>query len=335
MTRRAREIERRYGVFRWNRDGRYDPQSAVAVYKSEKLAQKRADKGYPDLVVRSFRVEENPMSKPNYRTEEMATLEGRLRLGPHYPQSNEEAREYLNWLRDDAEEVYWEGYDENPAGTGKVIHKKLKPGTELAGWDKLSIWDGVVMAKIDTGGHYDTTDPNYFDVENVARLYRVYLSNVPADKRLLGRPFDQKYGHKTYWDQPFYYRYGSEWGVSQGQFERPFDYWVEMKFKDLGPMQTVAVKKALLDKGYAEASSRYILPASKWRKLLGMTYEETQDQPSKEANAVDDVVSSLAWNRGTNVSEEGYWADLPGLWAETKKGVIKFIISRNKKGSGL
>jgi hypothetical protein len=191
------------------------------------------------------------------------------------------------------------------------------------------------MAKVDSG-FYDESD-TYFDPEAIAQRYVVYLSNIGANPRLLGRRFDQKYGHKSFWDQPFYFRYGSEYGASEGQFEPSFDYWVQIsKFSDLGPRQTQAVLKTLRDKGYVEASYHYILPASTWRKLLGMSFEKIQEGDSKEANASYDIVQNRAWEaKMGDVGEEGFWASLPGVYGVTKKGALKFIVSRKASKAGI
>lgn len=215
------------------------------------------------------------------------------------------------------------------------VHKKFPPGTELSpgGYDTLSIWAGDVMAYVD-GSHYDDASEHYFDPERVAQRFVVFRSDIPAQPRLLGQSFDFKYGYKTYWEQPFYFRYGSEMRSSTGQFEPPFDYWVEAKLRSLGPRQTQAVVAALRDKGYVEASWRYVLPAGKWRKLLGMTFEETQNQDAKEANAVDDVIERLR-SGYSDVEGAQFWESLPGVYAMTKRGTLKFIVSRNRPGAGL
>jgi hypothetical protein len=214
------------------------------------------------------------------------------------------------------------------------IHKKFPRGTEISsGRDELSIWAGDVMAKVEGGG-YDNAGPTFFDAENIARRVLVYPSNIAADPRLLGRQYHLKYGDKAYWDQLFYFKYGGEWNTSAGQFEQPFDYWVEIKLSHLGTHQNYAVLAVLRDKKYVEVDG---LSASKWRKLLGMSFEETQDEPAKEANAAYHAVERLAGYRSapTMEGDERIWASIPGIYGVTKKGGLKFIISRKANKQGL
>lgn len=61
-TERRHDKERKtktfYAVFRWREDGIYRIENAIGkLYRSEKIAQKQADKGYPDLVVRAVTVD--------------------------------------------------------------------------------------------------------------------------------------------------------------------------------------------------------------------------------------------------------------------------------------
>jgi hypothetical protein len=235
-------------------------------------------------------------------------------------------------------------------------HKSLPKGTEISGpYDTLSIWGGV-MAKVDNGG-YDEAGKTYFDPENLAQRHVVYLSNVPANEKFFGSRYDFKYGNKTFWEQPFYFRHGFGYtAVTQaGQFNEPFDYWVSVQLKDLGRRQMAEVVRVLRDKGYIEAAHRYPLSAVKWKNLLGMTFEETQDASSEEANAAyETVVNTFSrsikdkpeyvWDESLGdyrkiVKEENdaaVWDFLAGVYALTKKGdKIKFIVSRKSSKQGI
>jgi hypothetical protein len=205
----------------------------------------------------------------------------------------------------------------------KIVLKKVPPGTELAGaYNDLSIW-GDVMAKVD--GPTDHTlkyaPAEEFDPEIVARRFIVFPSNLPANPKLLGKRYDLKYGNKTFWEQDFYTRegvgYGWESRVIVGRFSPPETYWVIVPtFKDLGPGENAAVIRVLKEKGYRE-SRRYFLPASKWKKLLAMSWDDTQaGDDYQAANAADEIAGPHSWDQ------------IPGVFQETKKGMIKFVVSR-------
>ena len=215
-----------------------------------------------------------------------------------------------------------------------TIHKKFPRGTEISGHRKLSIW-GDMMALVEAP-YWDTDDPSWFDAEAIAHRYDVFLSNLPVDEKLVGEDVDFRIGDRSLYDQPFYYRpYRGAPGPWRGQLEEPFEYWVEVpKFRDLSQQQTSAVVRVLDKKRYVEAPDRYPLSASKWRKLLTMPFEETQD--GDHANATYQVIEDAIRFRGapTPAGDESIWVSIPGVYARTKKGGLKFIISRkaNKKG---
>lgn len=61
---RAHKAATRYGVFRWTGEGRYPEAAAVRVFKRKADAERVADKGFPELVVRELR---NPGSAGGQR----------------------------------------------------------------------------------------------------------------------------------------------------------------------------------------------------------------------------------------------------------------------------
>lgn len=206
----------------------------------------------------------------------------------------------------------------------KIIHKKLPPGTELSrgGYSTLSIW-GTRMAVVE-GPTHRSTDEHEFDPNTISYRLTVFLSNVPADPRLVSTSIDFPRGDKTLYEQPFYYQTRHGMGRNTGQLGEPFFYWVEFpKFSDLSPGQSASVVRALQRKGYIEPSSRYTLTAAKWKKLLGMSFDETQALDDYDLlNAADEVGSFR-------------WSTFPGVFAVNKKGTIKYIVSRAPKGTGL
>lgn len=213
------------------------------------------------------------------------------------------------------------------------IHKKFPKGTKLApGYDELSIW-GDRMARVEAP-YWDTDDPAWFDPEAIAKRYDVYLSDLPADEKLVGQSHSFYYGHKTLYEQPFLYRPRGAMGSLRGQLEEPFPYWVEVaKFRDLSSRQRAAVLRVLDRKGYAEAY-RKPLSATKWRRLLPMSFFETQDQDYELANAAYALIEQPGISQ-TDEQERRRWDNLAGVYALTKKGDIKFIVSRKPSKKGL
>ncbi len=214
--------------------------------------------------------------------------------------------------------------------------KKLPKGSEIAGsYDQLSIW-GDRMALVDAP-YYDTTSSHDFDRYNLAIRYRVYLSDIPVEARLFREPVDFARGDVPMYETSFTYRPSHGIGKHRGHVEAPIDYWVDItKFKDLGSSQAAAVTRTLEEKGYKEQDVNRPLSAAKWRKLLALSFQETQEGDSDLANAAYAVVSGGPW--GPTMSEEEeirVWDNLPGVFATTKKGAIKFIISRNPSGRGI
>lgn len=238
------------------------------------------------------------------------------------------------------------------------IHKKLPNGTKVAqGWDELSIWAGEIMAKIQHGG-FDTTEKAFFDPEQVARRYIVYKSNVPADDRFFGQRMDFQYGNKEFWAQPFFFTwgYGYDRARVEGMLEEPENWWVSVPLKDLGRNQTQKVIEVLEKKGYKQISSNYPLSATQWKKLLGMRYDDIQEEGGDEANAAYETVADwysrsikkqrdYVWDPELGdyrdvVEEEpddaAAWDRLSGVYALTKKGDrIKFIVSRKASRRGI
>jgi hypothetical protein len=215
--------------------------------------------------------------------------------------------------------------------------KKLPKGTEIAPkFDQLSIW-GDRMALVEAP-YYDTTSSHDFDRWNLAMRYRVWLTDIPAEKDSLRAPVEFARGDIPMDQTSFTYRALHGMGKWRGRVEKPVDYWVDIKkLGDLGPSQRSAVQSALEEKGYKEQDPNYPLSASKWKKLLAMDYMGTQDQDSELANAAYYLINSqyVGARRLDEDEEIRAWKNMPGIFGTTKKGVLKFIISRNPEGSGI
>jgi hypothetical protein len=202
----------------------------------------------------------------------------------------------------------------NPSSERQVQRlKALPPDVDLrGGWNELKRW-GDVMALVSADG---------FDPDTLSRKYVVWLSDVPAEERLQRQPTRFQYPNQPMVGQPFtFYDTRRVDRRGSGNLVDPVTYLVTVdKFSDLSVSEDAEVQKILRDKGYREAW-KYQLSAPKWRKILAMGYEEARDHADYEiANAVDSLGSG--------------W-DFPGVYALTKKGAIKWVVSRNQKGTGL
>ncbi|KKL56131.1 hypothetical protein LCGC14_2248490 [marine sediment metagenome] len=224
----------------------------------------------------------------------------------------------------------------------KKVLKKFPKGTDLryADWDHFAIW-GDWMARVDRP-HISLYSSDDFDAELQARRYVVYLTDIPADPKLLGVGFSFKYGNRSIYEQPFYYRPRPTWmRADTGHMKEPVDYWVIVKkFSDLSDSEDSAVLRLLEEKNYIEIR-KYHLTKTKWAKLLTMSFPATQDLEDYEmGNAADEAVGAVAWNQNRErsyetYSEQPFWDQIPGVYTTTRKGRIKWVISRKPSKKGL
>lgn len=239
--------------------------------------------------------------------------------------------------RDERGGIEEPGLFENPSSTPVYDLKKFPKGSEIAGkYDQLSIW-GDKMALVEAP-YYDTTHPGDFDRYNLAMRYRVWLTDIPVEEQSFRQPVEFARGDLPMDQTSFTYRPTHGMGRARGRVDKPVDYWVDItKLKDLGSSQRSAVQSALEEKGYKEQDSRYPLSATKWKKLLAMDYLAAQDQDSDQANAAYYLINSqyVGARRLDEDEEIRAWKNMPGIFGTTKKGVLKFIISRNPDKKGL
>jgi hypothetical protein len=221
---------------------------------------------------------------------------------------------------------------ENPVPEGEKPLKKFPKGTDLTGSgymrDRLSIWgDRVAVVE---GPSWQYFDENTFDPKFIARRYLVWFTDLnPKNKKIVGRQIHFKYGDQSIYEQPFTFLEGPGYPqrIISGMLEEPVEFWVEVsKMSDLTNGEDSALQRYIDGRNYVEAR-QYPLTAAKWRKLLALSFDETQDQPDdlyELANAADSVAYT-----------EGEWDSLNGVYATTKKGNIKWVITRRPKGTGL
>jgi len=224
----------------------------------------------------------------------------------------------------------------------KKVLKKFPPGTDLrySDWDRFAIW-GDWMARVDRP-NTDLYGSDDFDAELQARRYIVYLTDIPADPKLLGIRFDFKYSNRSIFEQPFYYKAYPSWmRADTGQLQEPIEYWVTVKkFSDLTDSEDSAVQRLLEEKNYIEIR-KYHLTKTKWAKLLAMSFPATQDLEDYEmGNAADEAVTLVAWNQNREreyetYAEQPYWEQIPGVYTTTRKGRIKWVISKKASKKGL
>jgi hypothetical protein len=232
----------------------------------------------------------------------------------------------LNKMIDERDE---RGIEENPSG-GKVL-KKFPKGTELRGGyarDKLSIW-GDRMAIVEAANASLFSDED-FDPQFIARRYYVYFTDLVANDKWLGAQIHFRDGKKSIYEQPFSFQTGLTYprNIITGQLDDAEEIWVEVgKMSDLTDREDSVLQRYLDANGYKEAWKKP-LTAAKWRKLLAMSLPEIQNIPDADydlANAVDYMVGD----------DERAWDAIRGIYTRSKKGTIKWVITRNPKGSGL
>jgi hypothetical protein len=220
----------------------------------------------------------------------------------------------------------------NPIEPGDKVFKSTPANVQLAGREELSIW-GDKMAVVEAP-YWDATGPEDYDPATHSIRYLVFVSDIPANPKLVGVGVSWKYGNKSLYDQPFYFRpFRGAMGSERGQLAEPFSAWIAIPFKDLSPQQTGVTTRWLESQGYAE-NDRYPLSQAKLKKLFkATTFSATQDLDPELANAADAMVIRAAGKsmRGYVEDEEAerVWAALPGVFQTTKKGVIKFVMDKS------
>ena len=211
--------------------------------------------------------------------------------------------------------------------------KKFPKGTDLRGpgdYKHLVIWgDRMATVRTPTVGRYMAVNREDFDPRWPARRYTVSLSDLPANPNWVGKEIYFRHGSVSIYEQPFTFSegYGYPTRTVTGHLSEPKDVWVEVKLKDLSDGEDTALRQYLDAEGYKDLwNPRYQLTAAKWRKLLGMTYEETEELDDYDMlNAAGETVDG----------DPREWAEMPGVYATTKKGRIKWVITRHPKGEGL
>ena len=208
----------------------------------------------------------------------------------------------------------------------KVL-KKFPPGTDLRGggqYDRLVIW-GDEMATVE-GPMYGLYDPKEFSPRWLARKFIVSLTGIPAKETWGGRTIHFRHGDLSVYDQDFSFPIDGNFRSMHGRLQPPKEFWVASKMSDLSPGEDSTLYAYIKGQGYREIlDSRYNFTAAKWKKILALPFSEVEYHEDYDiANAVDRL----------NIFGS-QWENLPGVFATTKKGTVKWVVTRNEKGEGL
>jgi len=224
----------------------------------------------------------------------------------------------------------------------KKVLKKFPKGSDLHyGWNVLSLW-GDRIATIE-GPHYRSAEGYEFDPELIARRYLVYFTNLDPHQfsRSVGQTIHFTRGDVKLWETPFsFYNPVSPSSRSVGQITGPpEEIWVEVgKLSNLNSSEVRAVEKVLEQKGYLYLwrSRLEKVSGAKWKKLLAMSFDETQetDLADQAYYLAEDAAEHYHLDKYNDAELEKAWDRIKGIYAHTKKGGFKYIISRkpNKRG---
>lgn len=211
---------------------------------------------------------------------------------------------------------------------------KLPPGTIVKDADgmRFSSWGGKLALVLSPGAAWRRSEPGdtWFNVEKMTRLYvvRPAMLNkqpIPAEEHFLGLApiIPDHMRSKPYEQVTFDLHYDPHRGIRGGTFAKSEQLWLKLAPKDLAPGELATYMKHLREKGFKDVSDAK-LSAKDWAEAFKMKdYDEVQAKSDHtRANAFDRVV----YRSGEDDSKN--WAEIKGVYATTKKGDLKFVVSR-------
>lgn len=216
--------------------------------------------------------------------------------------------------------------------SGSVLNK-LPSGTEISDVNgmRFSSWGGKLALVVTSGysSHHYGNNP-YFDPENMTRRYDVRYAVDIKSKKPMDAP-DWAIGVEPYiLDRRANYEKttfkmqkggGSAYGqpVINGGFGKSNTFWIKIKKKELYPSESQAIEYYYREKGYLDVSD-FGVSEKEWKTLLKHSdYDSAFDSiPLAKANKLDN------WLYRRDV----FWKDIKGVYATTKKGDFKFVVSR-------
>lgn len=203
---------------------------------------------------------------------------------------------------------------------GKVLNK-FPAGTSFPLYGGFGAW-GNYLALI-------FEEEWEFDPVNMTRSYVVWPAVDTSDKKPIEArrewvQFEPEItpGNVTFDKANFRLRRDGMMGYGiVGTFLKPTKYRVKIAPKDLTMDERRKVKDNLEKEGLFDVSDVKLSKAN-WVKALKMTGDELEDGIDWNSyNDFENLWKRLAWNRTS-------WEDISGVYAETKKGDLKFVIRR-------
>lgn len=192
-----------------------------------------------------------------------------------------------------------------------------------------SMWDGYLA--LVTGPSYSSysyASNVEFDSLHMARRYCIRYA-LTLDRKKKVKPERSDIGFEPHIDNPRAEYTKTTWSMGtpgygplrQGTFDDVFCVWVKLKMNELWPGETQLVISGLDKDGYYDATdARYNIKQNDWKKLLKMSFADTQNQDAKLANAVDELITAVLGRHAKDEKEEEkVWADVGGIYKATKK----------------
>jgi hypothetical protein len=199
-----------------------------------------------------------------------------------------------------------------------------------------SSWDGyLALVSGPTYGHYSSKSD--FDPVSMHRRYAVRYAIDFNKKKVKAERGDA--GQQTIIRNPSLPYEKTTWAIGkpgygpvrEGTFEKKVvAYWVKVQMKDLYPGEITLVKAWMdEDKFFDATTMNNPISQSQWKKVLPMTFKQTQEQDYKIANAVNEVVEYMAGKFvGDDDEADRIWKDVGGIYKLTKKyDRIMFILT--------
>jgi hypothetical protein len=193
-----------------------------------------------------------------------------------------------------------------------------------------SIWDKK-LAQVNGPSFFDSSISDHdFDVDLIARKYQIrFAKDFDRKKDLDVRGLDVVgkeivlQDSSIPWEKAtFVIRVPGSFQDVLGKFGPLETFVVKVNLKDLSPAEIRAVTDNLRQKNYLDISLvKGSLPSSKWKKLLNMSFNHTQDLDAKQANIANDALNRF--NKGqvfSNEIEDRIWSKFKGAYKLNKKG---------------
>lgn len=203
--------------------------------------------------------------------------------------------------------------------------RKMPDNTQANGYDTWGSWDGN-LAMVE--GPWGTSiTPADFDVNRMARHYSVLFAldtqrrgKIPADRTNLGYSIVVRDRSANYENTTWSIKNSFGRAYRVGTFSKHYDFWVQVKPKELSKREVYAVIEKLDRESWYDATGQpNKLAKRQWQALLKGSFADAQEQNPEMANAADRAVT---WaNNGYTKSlaqDERIWKSIQGVYKLNK-----------------